>query len=119
VTLDYLFSVERQELIVDIECVLSDEAKAKRSFVSAIGSTPPKVRATFDLQECLRSQKALKPIKVESKTINVEEIEVRCGVKECRKKGELQKIRFDCRVTLDDPKSQRKKLMNSKLTIRL
>jgi hypothetical protein len=61
----------------------------------------------------------LKPIKVESKTINVEEIEVRCGVKECRKKGELQKIRFDCRVTLDDPKSQRKKLMNSKLTIRL
>jgi hypothetical protein len=58
-------------------------------------------------------------VKLESKTINVEEIDLRCAVKECRKKGELQKIRFDCRVTLDDPKTQRKKLHNSRMTIRL
>lgn len=120
ITLDYLFSVDKQDLILDLECVMSDEAKSKRSFVSIIGSTPPKIRATFNLQECLRSQKPLKPYKLESKTIlNVEEMQLMCGVKESRRKGELQKIRFDCRVTLDDPKSQRKKLAKSQMTIRL
>ena len=63
---------------MDLECV---QAKAKRSFLSAMESSPPKVRATFDLQDCLRSQKPLRPTKVESKTINVEEIELRCGVR--------------------------------------
>ena len=49
ITLDYLFSVDKQDLILDLECVMSDEAKSKRSFVSIIGSTPPKIRATFNL----------------------------------------------------------------------
>jgi len=99
--------------------VLSEEARGKRSFLSAMESAPPKVRATFDLQDCLRSQKPLRPTKVESKTINVEEIELRCGVRQHRKKGELQKIRFECRVTLEDPKAQAKKLMGSRMTVRL
>ena len=104
---------------MDLECVLSEEARAKRSFLSAMESAPPKVRATFDLQDCLRSQKPLRPTKVESKTINVEEIELRCGVRQHRKKGELQKIRFECRVTLDDPRAQAKKLVGSRMTVRL
>ena len=98
---------------------MSDEAKAKRSIVSAIESAPPNIKAIFDLQDCLRSQKPLKPVSAESKTINVQDIELRCAVKQHRDQGELQKIRFECRVTLEEPKTQRKKLAGSKMTIKL
>jgi hypothetical protein len=59
-------------LIVEVDTELSEERKARKTFVGAAAETPIRIRAEFDLQQALDQQKPVLPAKTENLSGNFE-----------------------------------------------